>query len=67
MTQISEIVHKPGAEFVGPLPPGLQNYTGVTIGTAAGAKPSQAVNALIAFLQGPSAVAAIKARGMEAE
>jgi molybdate transport system substrate-binding protein len=67
MTQISEIVHKPGAEFVGPLPPGLQNYTGVTIGTPTGAKPSEAVKALIAFLQGPSVAAAIKARGMEVE
>jgi molybdate transport system substrate-binding protein len=67
MTQISEIVHKQGADFVGPFPPGLQNYTGVTIGTPAGAKPSEAVKAMIAFLHGPSAVAAIKARGMEVE
>jgi molybdate transport system substrate-binding protein len=67
MTQISEIVHKPGAEFVGPFPPGLQNYTGVTVGTIAGAKPSEAVAALVEFLQGPSAAAAIKARGMEVE
>jgi molybdate transport system substrate-binding protein len=67
MTQISEIVHKAGADYVGPFPPGLQNYTGVTIGTPAGAKPSEAVAALVAFLQGPSAAAAIKARGMEAE
>ena len=67
MTQISEIVHKPGAEFVGPFPAGLQNYTGVTVGTIAGAKPSEGVAALVEFLQGPSAAAAIRARGMEAE
>jgi molybdate transport system substrate-binding protein len=67
MTQISEIVHKPGAEFVGPLPAGLQNYTGVTVGTIAGAKPSEGVTALVKFLQGPSAAAAIRARGMEVE
>jgi molybdate transport system substrate-binding protein len=67
MTQISEIVHKPGADYVGPFPPELQNYTGVTIGTPAGATPSQAVQAFIAFLHGPSAAAAIKARGMEME
>ena len=65
MTQISEIVHKPGADYVGPFPAGLQNYTGVTIGTPAGAKPSEAVQALIAFLQGPRAAAAIRTRGME--
>jgi molybdate transport system substrate-binding protein len=67
MTQISEIVHKPGAEYVGPFPAELQNYTGVTVGTPAGAKPSEAVQALIAFLHGPSASAAIRARGMEVE
>jgi molybdate transport system substrate-binding protein len=67
MTQISEIVHKPGADYVGPFPTELQNYTGVTIGTPAGAQPSEAVKALVAFLQGPSAVAAIRTRGMEAE
>ncbi len=67
MTQISEIVHKPGAEYIGPFPAELQNYTGVTIGMPAGAKPSPAVAALVAFLQGPSAGAAIRARGMEVE
>jgi ABC-type molybdate transport system substrate-binding protein len=67
MTQISEIVHKPGAAYVGPFPAELQNYTGVTIGTPAGAKPSAAVWALVEFLQGPSAAAAIKTRGMEVE
>lgn len=67
MTQISEIVHKPGAEYVGPFPAELQNYTGVTIGTPAGATPSAAVATLVAFLHGPSATAAIRARGMEVE
>ena len=67
MTQISEIVHKPGAEFVGPFPAGLQNYTGVTVGTIAGAKPSEGVTALVRFLQGSSAAAAIRGRGMEME
>ncbi len=67
MTQISEIVNKPGAEFVGPFPAELQNYTGVTVGVPAGAEPSAAVTALIAFLQSPTTVAALKARGMEVE
>jgi molybdate transport system substrate-binding protein len=67
MTQISEIVHKPGAAYVGPFPAELQNYTGVTIGTPAGATPSAAVATLVAFLHGPSATAAIRARGMEVE
>jgi len=50
-----------------PFPPGLQNYTSVAVGTPAGAAPSAAVKALVAFLHGPSAAAAIKARGMEVE
>src|SRR5215475_14010320 len=31
MTQVSEIVNKVGAEFVGPFPDELQNYTGITL------------------------------------
>jgi molybdate transport system substrate-binding protein len=36
MTQISEIVDKDGAEFVGPMPSELQNYTGVAPGISTG-------------------------------
>jgi molybdate transport system substrate-binding protein len=67
ITQISEIVDKPGAEFVGPMPNALQNYTGVTLGIPAEARSLQATAAFVAFLQGPIAAAAIKARGMEPE
>jgi len=64
LTQISEIVDKRGAEFVGPLPGELQNYTGVTAGIPAGAEPSEAVTAFIAFLQTPVAVATMERKGM---
>jgi molybdate transport system substrate-binding protein len=67
MTQISEIVRKTGAEFVGPFPEELQNYTGVTAGVPTGAGPSAAVRAFIAFLKSPAAVAAIHARGMQTD
>ena len=67
ITQISEIVAKPGAEFVGPLPKELQNYTGVTAGIPTSAEPSQAVTAFMTFLKSPVAVGAIKARGMEVD
>ena len=60
------MVGKPGAEFVGPLPDELQNYTGITAGTPAGAKAPEAVAAFIKFLKGPAAGAAMKARGMQA-
>ena len=62
LTQISEIVGKTGAEFVGPLPAVIQNYTGVTVGAPA---PTELTAKFIAFLQGPSAAAAMKRLGME--
>jgi len=67
MTQISEIVEKRGAEFVGPLPAVLQNYTGVAVGIPVGAPRSDAVMTFIDFLKGPSAIAAMRAKGMEVE
>jgi len=67
MTQISEIVGKPGAEFVGPLPDELQNYTGITIGIPTGAQPSQTVTTFVKFLHSPAASAAFRAKGMQAE
>jgi molybdate transport system substrate-binding protein len=65
MTQISEIVGKPGAVFVGPLPNELQNYTVFSAGIPSGAKPSEAVMAFIKFLRTPEAIATMKAKGME--
>lgn len=65
MTQISEIVGKTSAAFVGPLPAELQNDTVFVGGLPAGAKPSDAVSAFVAFLKSPTAVAAITARGMQ--
>jgi len=65
MTQVSEIVGKPGADFV-PIPDELQNFTGFTAAIPAGAKQSEAVTAFIRFLQSPAAVAVMKAKGMQA-
>ena len=67
MTQISEIVGKAGAEFVGPFPAELQNYTGVTVGVPAGVAPSEATTAFVKFLTGATAIAAIEAKGMQVE
>ena len=64
MTQVSEIVGKPGAEFV-PLPDELQNYTGFTAGTPPGAKQAEAVAAFIKFLKSPAATATMQAKGMQ--
>jgi molybdate transport system substrate-binding protein len=67
LTQISEIVGKAGAEFVGPLPQELQNETVFVAGTPAGVTPTPAVRAFLAFLKSPVAAAAIQARGMQVD
>ena len=67
MTQISEIVGKPGAVLVGPLPEPLQNYTGVTAGTPIGVAHSEAVAVFLAFLKGPIVGAALRAKGMQVQ
>ena len=67
LTQISEIVGKAGAEFVGPLPQELQNETVFVAGTPAGASLTPAVAAFLAFLKSPAAAAAIKAKGMQVD
>jgi len=65
LTQMSEIVGRPGGEFVGALPEELQNYTGITVGTPSGAARSAPVAAFIEFLRSPAAASAILARGMQ--
>jgi molybdate transport system substrate-binding protein len=64
MTQISEIVGKPGTEFVGPLPDELQNVTVFVAGFPTAVTPSPAARALMAFLKSPVAAAAMAAKGM---
>jgi molybdate transport system substrate-binding protein len=67
MTQVSEIVGKPGAVFVGPLPEKIQNYTVFAIGRPIGAKQPEAVMAFIDFLKSPSARTTMKAKGMQVD
>ena len=65
LTQVSEIVGKPGAQFLGALPEEVQNYTVFVAGTPADPERSEAVTAFLAFLKSPTAIAAIKAKGMQ--
>jgi molybdate transport system substrate-binding protein len=65
MTQVSEIVGKPGAVFVGPLPEKIQNYTIFALGKPIGAKQPEAVMAFIDFLTSPPARTTMKAKGMQ--
>jgi molybdate transport system substrate-binding protein len=64
LTQISEIVNKPGAEFVAPLPDEIQNYTGISAGIPTGPTWSKAVAAFMTFLTSAKAGEAMKAAGI---
>jgi molybdate transport system substrate-binding protein len=65
ITQISEIVGKPAAQYVGPIPDALQNYTVFVAGIPKDARASDAATAFIRFLGSPIATGAIKAKGMQ--
>ena len=67
ITQISEIVGKPTAQYVGPIPDALQNITVFVVGIPPGSPRADAAKALIAFLKSPVAAAAIRAKGMQVD
>jgi molybdate transport system substrate-binding protein len=64
LTQVSEIVGKPGAQFI-PVPDALQNYTGFVAAAPAGAKESPAAKSFIEFLKTPEAAAVMRGKGMQ--
>ena len=66
VTQVSEIVGKPGMQYV-PVPEALQNYTGFVAGLPSGVKESEAIRAFIAFLRTPEIVAVMKSKGMRVD
>jgi molybdate transport system substrate-binding protein len=55
----------PGVEWLGWLPPEIQNWLVFTGGVATAAKEPAAGRALLSFLTTPAAVAVFKARGLE--
>ena len=63
MTLVSEILPARGIELLGPLPAQLQNY--VNFAAGASQANNKTAQALIAFLKGPTAAPAFKARGLE--
>jgi molybdate transport system substrate-binding protein len=65
MTQISEILPYPGAELVGPLPADIQSYTYFSAAASVASKQADVAKAFIKFLAAPTALAVIKAKGME--
>jgi molybdate transport system substrate-binding protein len=63
--QISELVHFPGIDYVGPLPGDLQRMTVFSAGVHAGAKQADAARDLVKFLTAPAAGAVIRKHGLE--
>src|SRR5436190_641110 len=63
--QISELVHFPGIDYVGPLPGELQRMTMFSAGIHAGAKQADAARALLKFITAPAAAAVIRKHGLE--
>jgi molybdate transport system substrate-binding protein len=66
LTLISEILPEPGVELAGPIPSAFQTYIGFSAAPSAKAASSPAVTSLIKFLDGPTAAAIYKVKGMEA-
>jgi molybdate transport system substrate-binding protein len=63
--QISELIHEAGIDYVGPLPPDIQNFTNYSSGVGSASKSQAAAKALQAFLSAPAAAEAIRKNGME--
>jgi molybdate transport system substrate-binding protein len=63
--QIAELIHETGSEYVGPLPPEIQNTTVYSSGIHTAAKQPDAAKILQAFLVSPEAVPVMKKNGME--
>jgi molybdate transport system substrate-binding protein len=63
--QISELIHEPGIDYIGPLPAELQKITVYSAGIHSAAKSPEAAKRLISYLTTPAAVPAIRKHGME--
>ena len=63
--QLSELLHVPGIDVVGPLPPEIQAVTVFSAGVSGTSSRPEEARALIAWLTSPEADAAKRRRGME--
>jgi molybdate transport system substrate-binding protein len=66
LTLISEILPEPGVALAGPIPSEFQTYIGFSAAPSPKAAASPAAAAVITFLDGPTAAAIYKVKGMEA-
>ena len=63
--QVSELIHVPGIDFIGPLSADVQKITVFSSGIHASAKEPDAAKALVKFITAPAAAPVIKKHGME--
>ncbi|MDH4428387.1 MAG: substrate-binding domain-containing protein [Acidovorax sp.] len=62
--QLSELLHVPGIEIVGPLPPAIQITTTFSAGVGVLSSQPEAARALLAYLASPAAAEAKQKQGM---
>ena len=63
--QVSELIHEPGIDYLGPLPADVQKITVYSAGIHSEAKQPDAAKELIKVFTVPAAAAVIKMHGME--
>jgi molybdate transport system substrate-binding protein len=63
--QVSELIHVSGIDFLGPLPPDIQQITVFSSGIHTAATKPDAAKALVRFLTSPSSAIVIKKNGLE--
>jgi molybdate transport system substrate-binding protein len=63
--QISELLHAKGIQYLGPLPPEIQNVTTYSVSLHAAAPSPDAARSLMKFLTSPDSAPIIRSQGME--
>jgi len=63
--QISELLPVKGIDYLGPLPPDIQEVTVFAAAVHKAAGPTDAARALLKFMTAPEAVSVIRKAGME--
>ena len=63
--QISELIPVKGIQYLGPLPPEIQNVTVYSGGVHSGTKETDAATALVKFLTAPAAIPTITKHNLE--
>jgi molybdate transport system substrate-binding protein len=66
-TQVTNILASQDVDFIGPLPPEIQNFTSFTAVIPATVKQAEAANALVQFLKSPRGIAVLKSKGFETD